>query len=372
MHAANIARAALLVALCLGTGCSAVLRRGADEIRRQQSGSEAFATGDDSRTRKGPKPWRAVVHTASYDAADGLVDGALDALDEPKRKQQLEELGDDLEARIGGATKKAGEGLMEGVNAKLPDTQPVLVALVQGLREELGLDPEKTARTVVRSALDEARVGVKQVRPEVRALAEDLVGVVKQAMDEAFGPKLKDRVRDDIKPAIDELGVPQLAEDVGKRTALGFSAGMAEALGPSGSLGVVIDQRVAQAKESAGNAKEAVDQWLARGLLLALVVAVIVLVLVVVWWLRERNQRVEAERARQAAAEAGQRRERMLRLVASAIQRAGARDDLTAFREEIKRLSQDDDGREAAAALNQFLTLEGLKLEGLKLETPHR
>lgn len=366
-HAASIARVALGLALAagLGTGCSLVLRRGGDEIRRQQDGSEPFATGSDSSKRKGKRPWRAIVHSASYDAADGLVDGAIDSLHDPERKQQLAELGDDLEGRLHDTTKTAGEGLVEGINGKLPETQPVLVELVRGLRRELGLDPENTARMAMRGALDEARVGVRKMRPELHALLEDdVVGVLRQALDEAFGPGLKDRVRDDIKPAIDELGVPRMAEDVGRKTALGFSAGMAEALGEGGSLGIMIDQRMDRAKQTAGDAKDAVDQWLARGLLLAFVVAVIVLVLVVFWWLRERNQRAEAERARMAAAEEGQRRERMLRLVASAIKRAGQRDEMRAFREEIKRLSQDDDGRRAAAALNQFLTLEGLKLDG--------
>lgn len=367
MHSRTVARTTLLLALSLGAlglgpGCAMVLRRGGDEIRRQQSGSEPFATGTDSRERN-RGPWRAIVHSASHDAADGLVDGALDALDEPERKAQLQALGDGLETRLTNTSRKAGEGLVEGMNATLPRTRIALVELVEGLRNELGLDPEQTARTFMRGAFDEARVGVRELRPEVRGLAQDLVEVVRQAMDEALGPKLKDRVRDDLKPAIDELGVPQLAEDVGKRTALGFSAGMAEALAEDGSLGKVIDQRVERAKQTAGEAKDAVDEWLARGLLLAFVVAVIVLVLVVFWWLRERNERVEAERSRKAAAEAGERRERMLRLVASAIHRAGERDDLLAFREEIKRLSRDDDGREAAAALSQFLTLEGLKLD---------
>src|SRR5690606_22712124 len=161
-------------------------------------------------------------------------------------------------------SRKAGEGLVEGMNATLPRTRIALVELVEGLRNELGLDPEQTARTFMRGAFDEARVGVRELRPEVRGRAQDLDEVVRQAMDEALVPKLKDRGRDDLKPAIDGLGVPQLAEDVGKRTALGFSAGMAEALAEDGSLGKVIDQRVERAKQTAGEAKDAVDEWLAR------------------------------------------------------------------------------------------------------------
>lgn len=364
MDAPKTAMAALVVALSLGTGCALVLRKSGDEIRRQQNGSKPLAKGEDSRKSKNKGPWRAIVHSASYDASDGLVDGALDALDDPKRKQQIDALGDGLSARVEDVTEKAGEGLIEGVNTKLPETQAVLVALLQGVREDLGLDPENNARTVVRGALDEARVGVRKVRPELRALLEeDVVGVFEEALGKAFGPGLKDRVRDDIKPAIDELGVPQMAEEVGRKTALGFSAGMAEALGEDGRLGVMIDQRVGQAKQTAGQARDTVDDWLARGLLIAFVLAVIVLILVVFWCLRERNERVEAERARNSATEDGERRERMLRLVASAIQRAGQRDELQAFRQEMKELSRDEAGRQAAASLSQFLTLEGLKLE---------
>lgn len=364
MYASKIAAVALLAALGFGTSCTLVLRRSADELRRQQNGSEPQATGDDSRKRKGKPPWRAVVHSASYDAADGLVDGALDAAKDPGRKEQLQQLGDDLQARVGSTAKTAGAGLIDGLNTKLPDTRAVLVELVEGLREELGLDPEQTGRKIVRGALSEARTGVKGLRPELHRLIEDdIVGVVRQAFDEAFGPGLKDRVRDDIKPAIDELGVPAMAEDVGKRTALGFSAGMAEALARDGGLGMVIDERVAEAKATAGDAKDAVDAWLARGLLLALVIAVVVLVVVVFRWLRERNERVQAERARTAAAAEGERRERMLRLVTGAIKQAGARDGLLAFREEIKRLSQAEGERETAAALSYFLTREGLKLD---------
>jgi hypothetical protein len=361
-YAAKIATAGLLVTLGFATSCTLVLQRSGDEIRRQQNGSEPFATGEDSR--EGKEPWRAIVHSAGYDAGDGLVDGALAAAQDPEREQQLEQLGDDLEARAGSTAKAAGEGLVAGVSAKIPEAQPFVMALLEGVRDELNLDPERMGRQLARGAMSEARVGVRNLRPEVhRLLEEDIVGVFREAFDGAFGPGLKQRARDDIKPAIDELGIPVLAEDVGKRTALGFSAGMAEALGRDGRLGLVIDERVARAKETAGDAKDAVDAWLARGLLLALVIAVVVIVLVVFRWLRERGERVEAQRARNAAAEEGERRERMLRLVTGAIKQAGARDGLVAFREEIKRLSQQEGDRETAAALSYFLTREGLKLE---------
>jgi hypothetical protein len=359
-HAKPFAVAALLVLLGLCTGCALMMQRSADELRRQQSGSEPDATGTDSRRRKGKSPWRAVVHTAAYDAADGLVDGAVDATKDPKRREQLRTLGDDLQSRVESVAETAGAGIIDGVNARLPATQPVLVELVEQLRKELGIDPEQTGRKLMRGAMAEARTGVRDLRPEIHRLLEhDVLGVFQQA----FGPGLKDRVRDDIKPAIDELGVPQLAEDVGKRAALGFSAGMAEALAADGSLGHVIDDRVDRAKQTAGQAKEAVDAWLARGLLLALIVAVVVIVVVVFWWLKERGERVEAQRAREAAAAEGERRERMLRLVTGAIKKAGARDTLAAFREEMRRRSAQDDERETAAALSYFLTREGLKLE---------
>jgi hypothetical protein len=364
MHAGKIATAALLLTLGVGSGCALGVQRTADAIRRQQNGSEPGATGADSRKRKGKEPWRPVVHTAAYDAADGLVDGALDAAKEPGRQQQLRELGDGLETRVGSVGKSAGAGIVDGINEKLPETRPVLVELVQQLRAELGLDPEQTGRKVMRGALAEARTGVAKLRPEVhRLLEEDVVGVIREAFGDAFGPGLKDRVRDDIKPAIDELGIPAMAQDVGKQTALGFSAGMAEALAKDGQLGIVLDERMADAKATAGQAKEAVDEWLARGLLLALVIAVIVIVIVVFWWLKERNEKLVAERARTAATEEGERRERMLRLVTGAIKHAGERDSLSAFREEIKRMAEQAGERETAAALSYFLTREGLKLD---------
>lgn len=356
--------AALLLVLSLGCGCALAVQRTADAIRRQQNGSEPEATGADSRRRKGKPPWRAIVRTATYDAADGLVDGALDDLDDPARRQQLRALGDDLEARVGTTARAAGEGLVDGLNTKLPETRPVVVELVQQIRAELGLDPARSTRKIVRGAFAEVRTGLGSLGPEVhRLLEDDVVGVLGHALDDALGPGLAERVRTDIRPAIDELGVPALAEDVGKRTALGFSAGMAEALAADGRLGQVIDERVAGARQTAGEVKSAVDQWLARGLLLALVLAIAVLLVVGARWVAERNERVDAQRAREAAAAEGERRERMLRLVTEAIQKAGARDGLLAFREEMRRLTAQADARETAAALSYFLTREGLKLD---------
>lgn len=311
----------LLLASMLVTSCATMLRRGGDEIRRQQSGSEPFATAVDSR---GSKPWRAIVHTAAYDAADGLVDGALDATNEPQRRAQLQVLGESLQARVGATARTAGGQLVDGMGRALPAIEPVLVDVLEGVRDELQIDPEQTGRKLGRGMISGVREGLT---------------------------------------GLDELDVPALAEDVAKRAALGFSAGMAESLAKDGRLGRVLDDRVAEAKATAGQAKQAVDQWLARGLLIALLLAVVVIVVVVARWLEERSKRVAAVRASRAAAEEGERRERMLRLVAGAIKQAGSRDPLAAFREEIKRLTEQESERETAAALNYFLTREGLKLD---------
>lgn len=341
MVPSRLAAALLLLLLGFTTSCALALRRGGDELRRQQSGSEPFATRTDSDPRKSKPPWRAVVHTASYDA----VDGALDAVEDPERRARLQRLGEGLESRTQALAKAAGEGLVEGIGEGLPQTQPAIVALLEGVRDELGLDPYLTGRKLARGMTAGVRDGMQDV------------------LGEAFGPDLPRRVRENIRPALDELDVPRLAEDVGHRTALGFSEGMAEALAEDGRLGRVIDDRMAKAKQTAGEARQAVDAWLARGLLLALVLAMTVIVVVIFRWLRERAERRDAERARQALAEEGERSERMLRLVTSAIKHAGARDQLAAFRDEIKRLAEQPGERETAAALSYFLTREGLKLD---------
>jgi hypothetical protein len=354
MASSRITMAVLLLALGSSTSCIVVLGKGGSELRQPANGTERSESTESRQS---------LVRTAPSNVAGGVVDGALDAVEQPKRRARLLRLGDALQARVKATARAAGGGIVDGMTARLPEAQPALVALLNGVREELHLDPERTGRKLARGAMSELRVGVVKLRPELHRLVEDdVVGVVRSAFAEALGPGLRERVRSDIKPAIDELGMPALAEDVGKKAALGLSAGMAEALAENGSLGMAIDGRLEKARASAGEAKEVVDQWLARGLLLALVVAVIVLVLVGFWWLRERAERAEAERARTAAAANGERLERMLRLVARAIERAGARDELSAFREEIKRLTQQEGERDTAAALNSFLVREGLKL----------
>jgi hypothetical protein len=362
MVSSRIAMAVLALALGSSTSCVLVLGRGGDEGRPQLD-REQIATTHRAHRTESKRPRRPLVHSVSSAAAEGLVDGAIDAVEEPRQRERLQRLGDGLQARAGATAKAAGEGLVEGMNARLPEAQPAVVALLEGVRDELHIDPERAGRKLARGAMTEMRVGMTRLRPEVHRLVEDdIVGVVRSAFADALGPGLKQRVRNDVKPAIDELGVPTLAEDVSRRAALGFSAGMAEALAEDGSLGMVIDGRLEKARARAGEAKQVVDDWLARGLLLALVVAVIVLVLVGFWWLRERGKRAEAERARQAAAADGERLERMLRLVARAIERAGRRDELSAFREEIKQLTQQEGERDTAAALSHFLVREGLKL----------
>lgn len=360
MASSKLTATVLVLLLSFTTSCALVLQRGSDELRRQQSGSDPHATRVDSSPRKSQPPWRSIVHTASHDAAVGLVDGALDAAEDPRRKARIQQLRTGMESGVKATARAAGEGLVEGLNEALPATQPVIVEVMEGVRDELGLDPYRAGRKLARGMTVGVHDGLKDLRPEIRKLLEDdVLGV----FGDAFGPDLARRVREDVRPALDELDVPRLAEDVSRRSALGFSEGMAEALSDDGHLGRVIDQRMARAKQTAGEAKEAVDAWLARGLLLALVVAMTVIVVVVFRWLKERAERREAERARQAAAEDGERRERMLRLVTAAIKQAGARDRLAAFRDEIKRLAQQPDERETAAALSYFLTREGLKLD---------
>lgn len=348
----------LLSVLVLATSCAGILRRSGDEIRRQQVKSKPQATGTDS-SKKSKKPTRAIVHKATYDAADGFVDGAIDSFQDPDRKEQLDELGDSLEERIESITEGAGESMVAGVNKKLPETRGAIIEMMEGIGKELGLDPEKNIRKI----FGEIAKGVKtEIRPQVHALIEeDILGVFEDKMADALGPKLKDRVRDNIKPALDELtkGIPDLAEQLAESTARGFSAGMAASLDPNkeGSLGAIVKTR-------ADVARETVDKGLEYLLLLALLVAIVVIIVALFKFLRERGERVEAERARAAADQERDERDKMLRLVTAAIQEAGKRDSLQAFRQEIKRMSKDGGDTETAAALNYFLTREGLKLGG--------
>jgi len=314
----------LLSVLVLATSCAGILRRSGDEIRRQQVKSKPQATGTDS-SKKSKKPTRAIVHKATYDAADGFVDGAIDSFQDPDRKEQLDELGDSLEERIESITEGAGESMVAGVNKKLPETRGAIIEMMEGIGKELGLDPEKNIRKI----FGEIAKGVKtEIRPQVHALIEEDI-------------------------------LPDLAEQLAESTARGFSAGMAASLDPNkeGSLGAIVKTR-------ADVARETVDKGLEYLLLLALLVAIVVIIVALFKFLRERGERVEAERARAAADQERDERDKMLRLVTAAIQEAGKRDSLQAFRQEIKRMSKDGGDTETAAALNYFLTREGLKLGG--------
>ena len=81
MAVSRIAMAALLLSLGFGTSCGLVLERSGNETRRQRDGSEPLATEDGSDRRKHKKPRRSLVRTVASNAAAGLVEGALDAVE---------------------------------------------------------------------------------------------------------------------------------------------------------------------------------------------------------------------------------------------------------------------------------------------------
>lgn len=368
MSRSRLAALALLLPLCGTTSCASILQRSADEIRRQQVKSKPHATGTDSRNKrkrgtstnkkndKSDVP-RAIVHGATYDAASGLVEGAADTLDQPKTREKFAAVGDRLQTRVEDLSRGAGEAAIDGMNTKLPEMRGGIVKMLDQIGKEIGLDPEKSLQLIMREVGRGLR---KEVRPQVRLLVEeDVLGAVEDKMGDAFGPKLKDRVRDNVKPALDELtkDIPDLAEQLAESTARGFSAGMAKSLDPNreGSLGAVV-------RGQAGDAREAVDKWIAYALLLAFVIAVVVIIVALFKFLTERGERKEAQRARVQADEDRDRQERMLRLVTTAIRDAGEQDSLEAFRRAIKGRTSNEEQREAAADLNHFLTREGLKL----------
>lgn len=358
---AAVGAAVVLVGLA---GCGMILNRSAETIRRQQNRADPFATGEEIGTKRKPadKPARAIVHSASYDAADGLVDGALDAISEPKRREQLDALGDSLELRVGGVSKTAGESIIVGIGEKVPALRPVLAEMIGGLKSDLHLDPEGTARRVTRAALSEAGDGMRtELRPQIRKLvSDDIIGSIRGGIDQLIGPQLQERVRDHVVPAMKELtkDAPQLAEDLGKGAAKGLGDGIAASLDTvdPNSLGSRI-------KALMGDAKGQVDDWLSRALLLALVVAFAAIVVAVFKWLGERSRRQAAVAARVGAEEQAKRHERMLELVTAAIHQVGAKGSLEDFRETIKALSSDGPPLETRAALNEFLTRRKLKLE---------
>ncbi|MBX7080021.1 MAG: hypothetical protein K1X88_12575 [Nannocystaceae bacterium] len=350
--------------LALGSSCGLWLDRMAKRVRRQQNRSEPFAIGEDIGTRNhAPKtPARAVVHTAAYDAADGLVAGALQSASTPQRRAQLDALGDALQSRVGDVSREAGGKLIAGVRDELPALRPVLGEMLAGVKSDLHLDPEGTAKRVTRAAFAEVGDGLRtNVRPQVRALVtHDVVEPLREGLQGLLGPELQQRVRDHLVPAIKELtkDAPQTAKTLGHEAAAGLSQGLADSLDPqqAGSLGARIEALFDRTEHS-------VDQWLSRGLLAALAIAVIALVIAVVKWTSERARGLLAGQARSAAEADRLEHERMLELVATAIHQVGDDARVSDFRRAIKALSPDGEPLRTRAALSAFLTRRKLKLE---------
>lgn len=356
-----------LVLAGAGPGCGIILNRAGENIRKQQNASEPYADGLDTGTKKKKpaKPARAVVHTAAYDASEGLVDGALDALDEPKRRAQFERLANDLELRVGSTTKTAGGGLVDGMKDRLPELQPVLSKMLLDVKAELHLDPEAAARRVMKAALAEAGAGMRDhLRPQVKGMTNDVVGSVRTGFEGLVGPGLKQKVHDNVVPALDEIlgRLPATGEKLGQSTAKGLTDGIAASLDPKvdGSLGMRIDTLL---DRSADRVDDSVDRWLGYGLLAALVLAIVALIVAIMRWLSERHARLVARQAQLAADEQARKTEEMLTLVASAIQRAGADGSVEDFRAQIKALSKDDGWLKIRAKLDEFLIRNKLKLE---------
>jgi len=356
-----------LVLAGAGPGCGVILNRTGENLRKQQNASEPYADGLDTGTKKKKpaKPARAIVHTAAYDASEGLVDGALDALDQPKRRAQFEKLANDLETRVGSTTKTAGGGLVDGMKERLPELQPVLSKMLLDVKAELHLDPEAAARKVMKAAFAEAGTGMRDhLRPQVKGMTNDVVGSVRTGFEGLVGPGLKQKVHDNVVPALDEIlgRLPETGEKLGKSAAKGMTDGLAASLDPQvdGSLGMRIDTLL---DRSVDRVREPVDDWMRYVLFAALVIAIVALIAAVIRWLGERHARLVARQAQAAAEEQRARTEEMLTLVASAIQRAGANGSVEDFREEIKALSQDDGWLKIRAKLDEFLIRNKLKLE---------
>lgn len=65
--------------------------------------------------------------------------------------------------------------------------------------------------------------------------------------------------------------------------------------GPRSGCGMMAGVRDGPASLRPDVRRQAVDQWLVRGLLIALLLAVVVIVVVVAWWSKERSERRDAE-----------------------------------------------------------------------------
>lgn len=325
MSRPRIATALLLLLSVLGTsGCAdLLLRRTGDAIRRQQVGSEPRATGVDS-SKGAPSPTRAIVHSATYDAADGLIDGITDSLQDPDRQDELDALADKLEERVESISEGAGEAAIVGVNAKLPEMQGTIARMIRNLRRDLDLDPEKTVQKVFRQV---GRSLETEVRPQVKEL-------VKEVLDEAMGPGLQNRMDNHVTPSVRELTkeLPVLVGDIAEQ-AVSRSMGAAKL-------------QLAPLKDEAKETVRDVN----RGLLYLLIVLLVMLAIVVtvvsfLWW-RARSGR--------------ERRDQMLRMVTGTIKVVGKDGDMSRFRAEMKRNTEQN--RRVVSWLNEFLVREGHKL----------
>ncbi|MEM7152315.1 MAG: hypothetical protein AAF799_05700 [Myxococcota bacterium] len=360
MSPIRIATAFSLVAmLAFATSCAGILRRSGDEIRRQQVASKPLGTGTDSSkaapkkgkggnkgTRSGggktpnkgkddPKALRKIAHGVSYDLADGLVDGAVDSLHDPKRQKQIADLSQNLEERVESISEGAGKAAIKGLNEKLPETRGAIIKMLEGIGKEIGLNPEKN----VRKLFGEVGKSLKtEIRPQVRLL-------IKDTMDEVLGKGLQTRLDENVGPAVKNItkDIPVLVEEVAEGAVRGFASGMAAELDPeTGKLGQQLGVHFS-------NTREVVDDGLSKMLWIALIGSAVFLTIVILLFLRARSQR--------------NRREDMLRMVATAIKEVGKEGDLATYRQEVKRIGQlNRKERQIMAALNHFLTSEGLKL----------
>lgn len=317
----------LLSALTPTTGCAdLLLRRAGDEIRRQQIDSEPLATGTDSAPGA-PRPTRAIVHSATYDAADGLVDGIVDSLQDPDRRDEIDGLADGLEERVESISEGAGESLITGVDSRLPRLQGTLARMLLGIGKELDLDPERTVRLMFRQAGKSLET---DIRPQVRLL-------VREVLDEAMGPGLQTRMDQNVTPAVRELtkDLPALVGDIAEQAVRRSAAAAKDELQPV---------RV-QVQETT----DEINRGLLRLLVILLVVLAIVATVVGALWWRARSQR--------------EHREKMLRMVASAIKQVGEDGTVESYRAKIKEIAQlDRKQRATLAGLRSFLTREELKL----------
>ena len=371
----RIGRVLLVLALVMASGCALILRRGADEIRQQQNESQPGANGADTKALRKKKPHakatREVVRTAGKDLSAGLVEGAFEELDKPERKEQIASVREGITDFVG----KVPAEIIDGVREQLPTLQPAIVDLVNGVRDELGLDPVGTARKVTRAALEEARSGIHELRPEIHALVEkDLIGPFKSALDDVDGEKLAQTVRTHVKPALQELtsDTPDLAEKLGKKAASGLSQGLAQELEKteSGTLGGELERIAARLDESAekatGNAGQVVGNALSDAALFGFIaLAAILIVALAVAFIRYAGQRVKAEQAERARASTDELRqvnEEMLRLVTKAIHDAGQRDSLDVFRNAIKRIAAQENKQGVRADLDRFLDQTNVRL----------